>query len=44
MNQFLKTAALAAGAIAAISTAQAVDLTGAGATFPYPFYANWPEA
>jgi phosphate transport system substrate-binding protein len=44
MNQFLKTAALAAGAIAAISTAQAVDLTGAGATFPYPIYAKWAEA
>ena len=25
-------------------TAQAVDITGAGATFPYPIYAKWAEA
>ncbi len=24
--------------------AQAVDITGAGATFPYPIYAKWAEA
>jgi phosphate transport system substrate-binding protein len=33
-------AALAAGT----ATAHAVDLTGAGATFPYPIYAKWAEA
>jgi phosphate transport system substrate-binding protein len=33
-------AALAAGT----STAPAVALTGAGATFPYPIYAKWAEA
>ncbi len=32
------TAALFAGA------AQALDITGAGATFPYPIYAKWSEA
>ncbi|MEO8558300.1 MAG: phosphate ABC transporter substrate-binding protein PstS [Rhodospirillales bacterium] len=37
------TAALAIG-IASIGTAHAVDLTGAGATFPYPVYAKWAEA
>ena len=26
------------------STALAVDLTGAGATFPYPIYAKWADA
>src|SRR5216683_1807489 len=25
-------------------TANAVDITGAGATFPYPIYAKWAEA
>ena len=24
--------------------ARAVDITGAGATFPYPIYAKWAEA
>jgi phosphate transport system substrate-binding protein len=33
---------LALAAMAA--TAQAVDITGAGATFPYPVYAKWAEA
>src|SRR5688572_7102157 len=32
-----------AGAMLA-STAQAVDITGAGATFPYPIYAKWADA
>jgi phosphate transport system substrate-binding protein len=25
-------------------TANAIDITGAGATFPYPIYAKWAEA
>ena len=29
---------------AAVSTAYAADITGAGATFPYPVYAKWAEA
>ena len=32
-----------AGLLAAVS-AQAMDITGAGATFPYPIYAKWAEA
>src|SRR4030095_1237114 len=28
----------------AVSAASAVDITGAGATFPYPIYAKWAEA
>jgi phosphate transport system substrate-binding protein len=28
----------------AASSVQAVDITGAGATFPYPIYAKWAEA
>jgi len=35
--------ALIAGACFA-GTAQAVDITGAGATFPYPIYAKWAHA
>ena len=35
----------AASAIAAVSTiAIAADITGAGATFPYPIYAKWADA
>ena len=36
-------AVVAAGLLAAVS-AQAMDITGAGATFPYPIYAKWAEA
>jgi phosphate transport system substrate-binding protein len=39
MHGFLAAAALAFGV-----TAHAVDITGAGATFPYPIYAKWAEA
>ena len=38
--------AIAAGFAAAlsISTASAADISGAGATFPYPIYAKWADA
>ena len=39
----LLAAGVAAGLLAAVS-AQAMDITGAGATFPYPIYAKWAEA
>lgn len=37
---------IAAGvvALAAITSAQAADISGAGATFPYPIYAKWADA
>jgi phosphate transport system substrate-binding protein len=35
---------LAVGLAAIAFSAQAVDITGAGATFPYPIYAKWAEA
>jgi len=44
---FLKTAAAAALSFATIgfsSLAFAADITGAGATFPFPIYAKWAEA
>lgn len=34
---------LAAAAVLSFS-AQAIDITGAGATFPYPIYAKWADA
>ena len=41
---FLK-ATLAAGVIAASAfSAQAADITGAGATFPFPIYSKWADA
>ncbi len=39
IKSFLAAAALAFGV-----GAHAVDITGAGATFPYPIYAKWAEA
>ncbi len=41
---FLKTVAAALATLAVGSTAMAADITGAGATFPYPIYAKWAEA
>ncbi len=40
----LKLAATATLALGLSSAAFAVDITGAGATFPYPIYAKWAEA
>ena len=42
-----RLAAQAIGLVAAASfslSAQAIDITGAGATFPYPIYAKWADA
>src|SRR5579872_5039772 len=42
-NKFIRVVAFAiAGAIATV--AQAADISGAGATFPYPLYAKWADA
>ena len=43
MNSFLKSA-LVIGAISLAPSVFAADMTGAGATFPYPIYAKWAEA
>ena len=37
-------AIVAAGLIAASTSAFAADITGAGATFPYPVYSKWADA
>jgi phosphate transport system substrate-binding protein len=36
--------ALVVGALALASAAEAAEISGAGATFPYPVYAKWAEA
>ena len=40
----LKSLFVAVGLGAAVLTSFAADITGAGATFPYPIYAKWAEA
>ena len=40
----LKTVAAAVLATLAMGSALAADITGAGATFPFPIYAKWAEA
>lgn len=41
---FIKTI-VAAGLVAATTTAAfAADITGAGATFPFPIYSKWADA
>ena len=45
MRKYLTQGLLAAATITfGVSAAIAVDITGAGATFPYPIYAKWAEA
>jgi phosphate transport system substrate-binding protein len=41
---FLKTAAAVLATMALGGQVWAADITGAGATFPYPIYAKWAEA
>jgi phosphate transport system substrate-binding protein len=44
MSVMSHTAAATLAATFAISSANAADITGAGATFPYPIYAKWADA
>jgi phosphate transport system substrate-binding protein len=45
MRKHLTQGSIAAALFAfGVSTAMAIDITGAGATFPYPIYAKWAEA
>ncbi|MDQ1920166.1 phosphate ABC transporter substrate-binding protein PstS [Massilia pseudoviolaceinigra] len=44
MKQLLASIIVGIGALAASTSALAVDMTGAGATFPYPVYAKWAES
>ena len=40
----LLAALLAGASLAALAAAQAADISGAGATFPYPIYSKWADA
>ncbi|MDQ0454608.1 phosphate ABC transporter substrate-binding protein PstS [Rhizobium paknamense] len=47
MNSLFRTLALSAAMMTAaplMSVVQAADISGAGATFPYPIYAKWADA
>jgi phosphate transport system substrate-binding protein len=44
LNQLVRSVVVAAGTAIAVSSAMAADITGAGATFPYPIYAKWAES
>jgi phosphate transport system substrate-binding protein len=44
IGNFGRASLFALAALTAATTAQAGDISGAGATFPYPVYAKWAEA
>ncbi|MES2263153.1 MAG: phosphate ABC transporter substrate-binding protein PstS [Pseudomonadota bacterium] len=44
IKQLLASFIVGASAAVAFSAAGAADMTGAGATFPYPIYAKWAES
>ena len=44
LNNILNSVVLAAGSALVLSCAVAADMTGAGATFPYPIYSKWAES
>ncbi len=44
ISPFFKSALAAAGMAMTLSTVAAAEITGAGATFPYPIYAKWAES
>jgi phosphate transport system substrate-binding protein len=44
LNKVLQLTSLTVGAVFAVSTAMAADMTGAGATFPAPVYSKWAES
>ena len=45
MNVFkAKRLSMAAAAVVGFAAAQAADISGAGATFPYPIYSKWADA
>src|SRR6266850_2610412 len=44
LNKLFTSVVLALGATLAVSSVMAAEITGAGASFPYPIYAKWAEA
>jgi len=43
-SQMICSALVAGVAMVGLSSAQAADITGAGATFPYPIYSKWADS
>src|SRR6202451_4545544 len=43
LTNFIRVVAFAVGA-ATLTVAQAADIAGAGATFPFPIYAKWADS
>mgnify|MGYP003353368080 CR=1 FL=1 len=43
-SQMICSALVAGVAMMGLSNAQAADITGAGATFPYPIYSKWADS
>ena len=43
LTNFIRVVAFAVGA-ATVTVAQAADISGAGATFPFPIYAKWADS
>ncbi|WP_062114500.1 phosphate ABC transporter substrate-binding protein PstS [Collimonas pratensis] len=44
LNHLVKAAIIAMGSTVAVSSVMAAEITGAGASFPYPIYSKWAEA
>src|SRR6202049_4618619 len=44
VRKILAAVACGAGLLAVVAGAQAMDISGAGATFPYPAYSKWADA
>jgi len=44
LNKLFTSVVLALGATLAVSSVMAAEITGAGASFPYPIYSKWAEA
>ena len=44
MYNFKRIAIIAAATSLSLAAAAATDISGAGATFPYPIYAKWADA
>jgi phosphate transport system substrate-binding protein len=44
ISNFMRTAIAAAAVVGVATVAWAADITGAGATFPYPIYGKWAAA
>ena len=44
LQKLFRSALIAGAALGSIASAHALDITGAGATFPYPIYSKWADA